>query len=153
VSFYMLRVDLAGNISKRFSAAGIQFPRFSGLCSLWNVHAAFLQPGRVRVQLSQLPNGTTVLAVARTVERHSRGYGSPEAPFAVGVGCDATDARRVVYADALDLSSRSAAVPIGVTCRLCERTNCTARAFPSLGGALRIDENVRGVSFFAPVDS
>lgn len=153
VSFYMLRVDLAGNISKRFSAAGIQFPRFSGLCSLWNVHAAFLQPGRVRVQLSQLPNGTTVLAVARTVERHSRGYGSPEAPFAVGVGCDATDARRVVYADALDLSSGSAAVPIGVTCRLCERTNCTARAFPSLGGALRIDENVRGVSFFAPVDS
>ncbi|MEO8624676.1 MAG: ImmA/IrrE family metallo-endopeptidase, partial [bacterium] len=51
VPFYMLRVDMAGNISKRFSAAGIQFPRFSGLCSLWNVHAAFLQPGRVRVQV------------------------------------------------------------------------------------------------------
>jgi hypothetical protein len=105
------------------------------------------------VQLSQLPNGTTVLAIARTVERHSRGYGAPEAPFAVGVGCDASDARRIVYADALDLSSRSAAIPIGVTCRLCERTNCTARAFPSLGRPLRIDENVRGVSFFAPVDS
>ncbi len=151
VSFYMLRVDLAGNISKRFSAAGIRFPRFSGLCPLWNVHAAFLQPGRVRVQLSRLPDGRTVLAVARTVERHSRGYGAPDAPFAVGIGCDVGEARRIVYADALDLENPAAAVPIGITCRLCERADCTARAFPSLGGSLRIDENVRGVSFFAPV--
>ncbi len=151
VPFYMLRVDLAGNISKRFSAAGIQFPRFSGLCSLWNVHSAFLQPGRVRVQHSRLPNGHTVLAVARTVERHSRGFGAPEAPYAVGVGCDGSEGRRLVYGDALDLQNVAAAVPIGVTCRVCERADCTARAFPSLGGALRIDENVRGVSFFAPV--
>jgi hypothetical protein len=151
VPFYMLRVDLAGNISKRFSAAGIQFPRFSGLCSLWNVHAAFLQPGRVRVQFSRLPDGHTVLAIARTVQRHSGGYQAPEAPYAVGVGCDAADARRLVYADGIDLDNAAAAVPIGITCRLCERADCTARAFPSLGGALRIDENVRGVSFYAPV--
>jgi predicted transcriptional regulator len=151
VPFYMLRVDLAGNISKRFSAAGIQFPRFSGLCSLWNVHAAFLQPGRVRVQFSRLPDGHTVLAIARTVQRHSGGYQAPEAPYAVGVGCDAAHARRLVYADGIDLENAAAAVPIGITCRLCERADCTARAFPSIGGALRIDANVRGVSFFAPV--
>jgi len=153
VSFYMMRVDLAGNISKRFSAAGIQFPRFSGLCSLWNVHSAFLQPGRVRVQLSQMENGHSVLAVARTVQRHSGGYQTPEAPYAVGVGCDVSQARRTVYADGLDLESTATAVPIGITCRLCEREHCTARAFPSLRGGLRIDENVRGASFFAPVSS
>ncbi|HEU4700556.1 MAG TPA: short-chain fatty acyl-CoA regulator family protein [Gemmatimonadales bacterium] len=151
VPFYMLRVDLAGNISKRFGAAGIRFPRFSGLCSLWNVHAAFLQPGRVRVQLSRLPDGHTVLAIARTVQRHSSGYQAPDAPYAVGIGCDAADARRLVYADGIDLDNAAAAVPIGITCRLCERADCTARAFPSLGGPLRIDENVRGVSFYAPV--
>jgi predicted transcriptional regulator/DNA-binding XRE family transcriptional regulator len=151
VSFYMLRVDLAGNISKRFSAAGIRFPRFSGLCSLWNVHAAFLQPGRVRVQLSRMPDGHTVLAIARTVQRHSGGYRAPDAPYAVGIGCDASESRRLVYADGLDIDDAAAAVPIGITCRLCERADCTARAFPSLGGALRIDENVRGISFFAPV--
>jgi len=151
VSFYMMRVDLAGNISKRFSAAGIQFPRFSGLCSLWNVHAAFLQPGRVRVQVSQMVDGHRVLAIARTVQRHSTGYSSPDAPYAVGVGCDVSEARRLVYADGLDLESTATAVPIGITCRLCERQNCTARAFPSLRGGLRIDENVRGASFFAPV--
>lgn len=152
VPFYMLRVDIAGNISKRFSAAGIRFPRFSGLCSLWNVHAAFLQPGRVRVQLSRLLGGHAVLAVARTVQRHSGGYKALEAPYAVGIGCDSSDARRLVYADGLDIEN-AAAVPIGITCRLCERADCTARAVPSLGGALRIDENVRGVSFFAPVPS
>lgn len=151
VPFYMLRVDLAGNISKRFSAAGIQFPRFSGLCSLWNVHAAFLQPGRVRVQLSQMVDGHRVLAVARTVQRHSGGYAAPEAPYAVGVGCDVSHAPKVVYGDGLNLESAAAAVPIGVTCRLCERQNCTARAFPSIRGSLRIDENVRGPSFFAGV--
>jgi predicted transcriptional regulator/DNA-binding XRE family transcriptional regulator len=151
VPFYLLRVDMAGNISKRFSAAGIQFPRFSGLCSLWNVHAAFLQAGRVRVQVSQLPDGHRVLAVARTVQRHSNGYAAPDAPYAVGIGCDSTHAARVVYADGLDLGSSTAAVPIGVTCRLCERADCTARAFPSIGGTLRINENVRGLSFYAPV--
>lgn len=151
VPFYMLRVDLAGNISKRFSAAGIQFPRFSGLCSLWNVHSAFLQPGRVRVQHSRLPDGHTVLAVARTVDRHSRGFGAPEAPYAIGVGCDAREGGRLVYGDAMDYDNPAAGVPIGITCRLCERADCTARAFPSLGGPLRIDENVRGVSFYAPV--
>jgi predicted transcriptional regulator len=147
----MLRVDIAGNISKRFSAAGIRFPRFSGLCSLWNVHAAFLQPGRVRVQLSRLRDGHTVLAVARTVQRHSASYKALEAPYAVGIGCDSSHARRLVYADGLDLENAAAAVPIGITCRLCERADCTARAVPSLGGTLRIDENVRGISFFAPV--
>ena len=153
IPFYMLRVDIAGNISKRFSAAGIRFPRFSGLCSLWNVHAAFLQPGRVRVQLSRLPYGHAVLAVARTVQRHSGSYKALEAPYAVGVGCDAAHARRLVYSDGLDIDNLAAAVPIGITCRLCERADCTARAVPSLGGSLRIDENVRGVSFFAPVSS
>jgi len=153
IPFYMLRVDIAGNISKRFSAAGIRFPRFSGLCSLWNVHAAFLQPGRVRVQLSRLPDGHAVLAVARTVQRHSGSYKALEAPYAIGVGCDAAHARRLVYSDGLDVDNLAAAVPIGITCRLCERADCTARAVPSLGGSLRIDENVRGVSFFAPVSS
>lgn len=151
VSFYLLRVDIAGNISKRFSAAGIRFPRFSGLCSLWNVHSAFLQPGRVRVQVSRLPDGHAVLAIARTVQRHTGGYGTHEAPYAVGIGCSRADAERVVYSDGLDLDNPASAVPIGITCRLCDRADCTARAFPSIQGRLRVDENVRGLSFFAPV--
>ena len=147
VSFYFVRVDLAGNISKKLSAGGIHFPRYSGLCPLWNVHAAFLQPGRVRVQVSRLPDGRTVLAIARTVRRQVGGYQAPEALYAVGIGCDRADAHRVVYGDGMDMGS-TAAVPIGITCRLCDRTDCTARAFPSLHMPLRVDPNIRGASAF-----
>jgi len=151
VSFYMVRVDLAGNISKKFSAAGIRFPRFSGLCALWNVHAAFLQPGVVRAQLSRLADGTAVFAVARTVRRHAGDYRAPAVLHSVGIGCDLASARRLVYADGVDLDSPLAGVPIGITCRLCERVDCQARAFPPVHAPLRVDEHVRGVSFYAPV--
>lgn len=150
VRFHLARVDIAGNISKKFSATSVRFPRFSGLCPLWNVHAAFLQPGRIRVQLSRLPDGNALFSVARTVQRHAGGYHQPTVLYSVGIGCDVEEARRLVYADGIDLENLSAAVPIGVSCRVCERTNCQARAFPSLQFPLRIDEHVRGVSFFAP---
>jgi hypothetical protein len=55
----------------------------------------------------------------------------------------------MVYADGMDLGNPAVAVPIGITCRLCERTDCQARAFPSLRAPMRVDENVRGISFFA----
>lgn len=150
VRFHLARVDIAGNISKKFSATSVRFPRFSGLCPLWNVHAAFLQPGRIRIQLSRLPDGNALFSVSRTVQRHSGDYHQPIVLFAVGIGCDVSEARRLVYADGVDLENLTAAVPIGITCRLCERPNCQARAFPSLQFPLRIDEHVRGVSFFAP---
>jgi predicted transcriptional regulator/DNA-binding XRE family transcriptional regulator len=150
VRFHLARVDIAGNISKRFSGTSVRFPRFSGLCPLWNVHAAFLQPGRIRVQLSRLPDGNALFSVARTVQRHAGDYHQPTVLYSVGIGCDVSEARRLVYSDGMDLDQLEAAVPIGITCRLCERTNCQARAFPSLQFPLRIDEHVRGVSFFAP---
>ena len=150
VRFHLARVDIAGNISKKFSATSVHFPRFSGLCPLWNVHAAFLQPGRIRVQLSRLPDGNALFSIARTVQRHAGGYHQPTVLYSVGIGCDVAEAKRLVYSDGMDLENLSAAVPIGVSCRVCERTNCQARAFPSLQFPLRIDEHVRGVSFFAP---
>jgi hypothetical protein len=152
VRFYLVRVDLAGNISKKFSAAGIRFPRFSGLCALWNVHAAFLQPGVVRAQLSRLSDGTAVFAVARTVRRQAGDYHAPPVLHAVGIGCDLESARRLVYADGVELDRPGAGVPIGVTCRLCERRDCRARAFPPVHAPLRVDADVRGVSFYAPAE-
>jgi predicted transcriptional regulator/transcriptional regulator with XRE-family HTH domain len=149
IQFYFVRVDMAGNISKKLGAAGIRFPRFSGLCPLWNVHAAFLQPGVVRVQISKQLDGTTVFAIARTVRRRTGTYHSPHVVYSVGIGCDISQAHRLVYADGMDLANPSLAVPIGITCRLCERTDCQARAFPSLRAPMRVDENVRGISFFA----
>lgn len=150
VPFHFVRVDIAGNISKRFSGTGIRFARFSGSCPRWDVHAAFLTPGRIRTQLSQMPDGTGYFCVARTI-RKSYGYASGDALMAVGIGCPVRDARKLVYADGYDLDNLEAAVPIGVTCRLCERLDCEQRAFPPMQHGLKVDENVRGRSFYAPV--
>jgi predicted transcriptional regulator/transcriptional regulator with XRE-family HTH domain len=150
VPFHFVRVDIAGNISKRFSGTGIRFARFSGSCPRWDVHAAFLTPGRIRTQLSTMPDNTAYFCIARTI-RKSYGYASGDALMAVGIGCPVRDARKLVYADGYDLGNIEAAVPIGTSCRLCERVNCEQRAFPPLQHGLKVDENVRGRSFFSPM--
>jgi predicted transcriptional regulator len=150
VSFHFVRVDIAGNISKRFSGTGIRFARFSGSCPRWDVHAAFLTPGRIRTQLSKMPDGTAYFCVARTVRKNLGGWRTPDTLMAVGIGCSLKEAQKLVYADGYDLGNTDAAVPIGTTCRLCERFDCEQRAFPALQYGLTIDENVRGASFYAP---
>jgi len=152
VPFYMVRTDIAGNISKKFSATGVHFPRFGGLCPLWNVHAAFLRPNVIRVQISRMPDGITYFSLARTIRKHRGGFHTPEILYAIELGCEIESARRLVYADGIDLDRPAGVIPAGTTCRLCERLDCRARAFPSMHRRLRIDENVRGVSFYAPAD-
>ena len=63
---------------------------------------------------------------------------------AIGLGCEASHARELVYADGIDLENPDAVVPVGVTCRLCEHIDCEQRAFPPLQHPLKVDENVRG---------
>ena len=65
-------------------------------------------------------------------------------------GCEARFARELVYSDGVDVESNEALVPVGVTCRLCEHHDCEQRVFPPMQPPLRIDENMRGVSFFGP---
>lgn len=150
IPFHFVRVDIAGNISKRYSGTGIRFARFSGSCPRWDVHAAFLTPGRVRTQLSKMPDGTAYFCIARTIRKSYGGYGSGDSLMAVGIGCPVPDAKRIVYGDGYELGNLDAAVPIGTTCRLCEWLDCEQRAFPPLQHGLTIDENVRGKSFYAP---
>ncbi len=152
VPFHFVRVDIAGNISKRFSGTGIRFARFSGSCPRWDVHAAFLTPGRVRTQLSKMPDGTAYFCVARTIRKSYGGYASGDSLMAVGIGCPVREARKLVYADGHDLENLDAAVPIGTTCRLCERLDCDQRAFLPLQYGLSVDENVRGRSFYVPAE-
>jgi predicted transcriptional regulator len=146
----MVRVDVAGNISKKFSANAVRMPRYGGLCPLRNVHAAFLQPNVLRLQVSRLPEGVAFFSMARTIRRHRGGYRTPEILYAIELGCELSEAHRLVYADGIDFERAAGMVPVGITCRLCERMDCGARAFPPIQAPLTIDENVRGASFFAP---
>jgi XRE family transcriptional regulator, fatty acid utilization regulator len=140
VPFFFVRVDRAGNISKRQSATDFHFSRIGGTCPLWNVYEAFAQPGRILTQLAQMPDGRTYLWVARTVSRGHGGYGAPGKTFSIGLGCDLRHAGRLVYSKGLDLGDAAAATPIGAGCKICDRPACPQRAFPPTGRALVIDE-------------
>ena len=150
IPFFFVRVDRAGNVSKRQSTADFHFSRHGGTCPLWNVYEAFSQPGRILTQLSRMPDGRTYLWIARTVEHRLGGWGTPKRMFAVALGCDARYADRLVYAKGLNLADPHAATPIGAGCKVCDRADCAQRAFPPLGRTLQIDENQRG---FAPYAS
>lgn len=141
VPFFLVRVDRAGNISKRQSATDFHFSRAGGTCPLWNVYEAFSRPGRVLVQIARMPDGRAYLWVARTVEHGRPGYGAPAKTFAVGLGCDLRHAERLVYAKGLDLTDPEAATPIGAGCKICEREACVQRAFPFVGRPLAVDES------------
>jgi len=149
IPFHMLRVDIAGNMSKRFSASGLKIPRFSGACARWNVFAAFLTPGMIRTQLSQMPDGQVFFGVGRTVNKESFGFRAPRVLYALSIGCDISYASEMIYADGLNLATREGLVPVGPSCRLCERMDCEQRAYPPLQHPLAIDEHHRGVSFYA----
>jgi predicted transcriptional regulator/DNA-binding XRE family transcriptional regulator len=152
VPFHMVRIDIAGNISKHFSASGMRFPRFGGACPRWAVFGCFLTPGMIRTQLSQMPDGSRHFWVARTVRKEGGGFHAPRTVHALALGCDVAHAKKLVYADGVDLDSREAVVPVGMTCRLCDRMDCEQRALPPLQHPLQVHENVRGVSFYAPVE-
>ncbi len=151
VPFFFVRVDRAGNISKRQSATHFHFSRTGGTCPLWNVYEAFAQPERVVPQLARMPDGRTYLWIARTVTSHSRGYGFPRKVFSIGLGCDVRHAPRLVYAKGLDLADPEAATPIGMGCKVCEREACPQRAFPYVGRPLDVDENQSGFSPYGAV--
>ena len=148
IPMHFLRVDLAGNISKRFSASGIQISRFGGACPRWNVHDAFMTPGMIRTQVSRMSDGRGYFCIARTVRKPGGGYRHAQNYLAIGLGCDIEHAREFVYAEAVDLKNPDAFVPIGVSCRICDRMNCRQRAFPPLNHRLVVDENVRGASAY-----
>ena len=141
VPFFFVRVDRAGNISKRQSATHFHFSRTGGTCPLWNVYEAFGQPGQVLAQVAGMPDGRRYLWVARSVSGGQRGYGAPRKTFSIGLGCDLRHAARLVYAKGIDLQDPELATPIGMGCKVCERDHCPQRAFPYVGKSLAVDEN------------
>ena len=149
VPFFFIRVDHAGNVSKRLSGAGLNFARFGGTCPRWIVHDAFRTPGRVLTQVSAMLDGSDFFTIARTVDSRMRGHHAQPAPLAVAVGCELKHAKQLVYADGMELANPEGATGVGVSCRVCERFDCAQRAHPPLNFRLRLDENIRRLAPFA----
>ena len=148
VPFHLLRVDIAGNTSKRFSTSGLSIPRHGGACPRWNVYSAFMSPGRINAQLGQLPDGSAYFCIACTVHKRGGRYGVSESYYSIGLGCAVNRAKELVYSDEFDLKKLKNAVPMGISCRICERMDCRQRAVPPIHHRLDIDENLRGLSAY-----
>lgn len=146
VPFFFVRVDRAGNISKRQSATDFHFSRVGGTCPLWNVYDAFSNPGQILTQVAEMPDGRAYLWIARMVENSHGGYRTPTKRFAIGLGCDLHHADRLVYSQGI-VQDPAARTLIGAGCKVCERSGCSQRAFPPITKTLVIDDRQ---SSFAP---
>ncbi|MGI4732498.1 MAG: helix-turn-helix domain-containing protein [Janthinobacterium lividum] len=152
VPFFFIRTDTAGNVSKRLDGAGFPFARHGGGCPLWNVHDVFRSPGTVLTQWLELPDGQRFFSVARTVTAGGGAHGAWRFQRAVALCCSATDAARLVYAQQDPAPARGLATPIGISCGLCPREACAARAIPPIGRALLPDDYHRKEAPFGFAD-
>ena len=148
IPFHFLRVDVAGNISKRFSLSGIEIPRYGGACPRWNVYSAFSRPGVIQAAVSKMTNGEKYVCIARTVEKGVGRHGQKKSMLSIGLGCEAKYAKDFVYTENLNINDKKTEIPIGVSCRTCDRLDCSQRAFPPLHKKFDVDINSRGVSVY-----
>ncbi|MGZ2410711.1 XRE family transcriptional regulator, fatty acid utilization regulator [Sphingomonas sp. F9_3S_D5_B_2] len=144
VPFFMLRVDPAGNISKRYAGENFPFSRFGGTCPRWNLHAAFQAAGQVVTQIIETPDGHRYFTVARTIERPIRTELS-SGLLAIGLGCDLRHAHKLSCAEVYDLT-KPPVTPVGPACAICPRVDCAYRATPPAGRMLAVDRTQKSIS-------
>ena len=95
--------------------------------------------------MAETPDGVRYISLARDVLKSGGSFGAPVRRFAIALGCEVTHAAQLIYADSLDVTNASAYEPIGISCRICERTGCHQRSVPPLERRLQVDSNRRGV--------
>ncbi len=152
VPMHFLRVDVAGNISKRYSGDGIRFPHQGGSCPKMSVHLAFLTPSVINKQYSAFPDGSTYFCFSKVVSEPHQGSLVKGTTYCIGLGTHADNAKHFAYADDMPFADpKKMAVPVGTTCRFCERTDCNMRSAPSYKFAFRVDEYTKKDNFFSPI--
>ena len=144
IPLFFCRIDMAGNITKRHSANGLQFARFGGACPLWVAHEAVAHPERIHLQIAEMPEGRRYVFLAKGLVKASNSFFDQPRRYAVALACEVTLARDFVYADALNLDCDEAVTRIGISCRICSRHDCPQRAYPPNDKQISIDTNQRG---------
>ncbi|HEY2482294.1 MAG TPA: short-chain fatty acyl-CoA regulator family protein [Caulobacteraceae bacterium] len=147
VPFFMLRIDAAGNISKRFGGGAFPFSRFGGGCPRWRIHAAFRAPGKILTQIVETPGGARYFTFARTVPRIAAAFAEDDSELAVGLGCELKYAGRLAYARGIDLAA-PVVTEIGSACRVCERPACPQRAAEPVSRTLAVDDFSKSISSY-----
>lgn len=150
VPFHFLRSDIAGNISKRYSGTGIKFASGGGSCAKWAVHLAFLNPSQLTRQYSAMNDGTHYFCFAKVQLQPIEGSIVRGTAYSIGLGTHAENAKLLAYGLPTNDLKRDA-VPSGISCRFCERTDCNQRAAASYRFAFSFDEYTKKDCFFSPL--
>ncbi|WP_164730424.1 helix-turn-helix domain-containing protein [Pelagibacterium montanilacus] len=127
VPFGFLRADPSGRLTKHFPLPGLLLPQTGHACPLWAIYSAFRTPGQIVRQPVRFPDGSRFLFVAKAVTRRTSGFADQVLPHSILLVMDMLHADRTVYSDGLDLGSPRADIPVGPTCRLCTREDCSSR--------------------------
>lgn len=144
IPFFFLRIDKAGNVTKRFNSTSFHLAEHGGSCPRWNIHQTFSAPGVILPQFVELPEGERFLTISRTTDRPTFSRDSQDRRLAVALGCEMRHASRIGYAKAYNLGDDALMTQIGINCHLCPRHSCRERAHQPLHMDLPIDAAKRG---------
>lgn len=145
--FFMLRIDRAGQVSKRHAgASGSPLVASATRCPLWNIHGAFARPGELLHDLLELDDGSRWVTLSQSVERPTFGTQHP-ARFAIAIGLEER------YAVSLAIRGwrgerGGQVVPAGLGCIACTRADCVQRSAPPHGRTLLFNERERTLNAF-----
>jgi predicted transcriptional regulator/transcriptional regulator with XRE-family HTH domain len=144
VPFFFLRVDKAGNVTKRFNSTSFHLAEYGGACPVWNIHMAFRTPGVILPQFVELPDGDRFFTVSRTVDRPAINLQTQDHRLSVALGCELQYAKKLGYAVSYNFDDERLFSHIGINCHLCPRRACSQRAHQPVFMELPLDTARRG---------
>jgi predicted transcriptional regulator/transcriptional regulator with XRE-family HTH domain len=144
VPFFFLRVDKAGNVTKRFNATQFTLAEQGGSCPVWDIHSAFAAPDVIIPKFVEMPDEGQFFTVSRTTNRPVISRHTQARRLVVTLGCEREHIRRIGYAAPFNLDDTSTIAKIGVNCHVFPRRDCAQRAYEPLHVSLPIDANRRG---------
>ncbi len=147
VPFFFMRIDKAGNVTKRFNATDFHLAEYGGACPRLDVHTSFRTPGRIVPQFVEMPDASQYFVVSRTVDRPTFGRHGQDNRLAVAIGCTVEHAPDIGYAEQFRVTG-ARMTPIGINCRICPRANCDQRAHQAAILSQPVDERRRGATRF-----
>jgi predicted transcriptional regulator len=144
VPFFFLRIDKAGNVTKRFNSTSFHLAEYGGACPVWNIHLAFRTPGAILPQFVELPDGDRYFTISRTADRPAVNFETQDHRLAVALGCELQYAGKLGYAASYNLDDQLMFSRIGINCHLCPRQACSQRAHQPVFMELPLDTTRRG---------
>lgn len=143
IPFFMVKMDRAGILSKRFDGEAWPFARYGNLCPRWDA-VDVRDTQQVSTHMIETLDGRRFITLTLALLRDNPDARSRSV---IALGCETKHGERIVHADGMDMV-RDAAIEVGPTCHLCERHACPDRALPPVTRALDLHSYERRIAPF-----